>query len=66
MKAASLDCIGVGDEPPADALPVTMDELCGVPGPDLTARLRAFLAAPPAWKPKRRGGAISARGSNGR
>jgi len=29
MKAASLDCIGVGDEPPADALPVSMDELCG-------------------------------------
>jgi len=37
-----------------------------VPGPDLTARLRAFLAAPPVWKPKRRGGAMSARGSNAR
>lgn len=37
-----------------------------VPGPELTARLRAFLAAPPAWKPGRRGGATSARDSNAR
>lgn len=37
-----------------------------VPGPALTARLRAFLAAPPDWQPGRRGGATSARGLNGR
>jgi hypothetical protein len=37
-----------------------------IPGPALAARLRAFLAAPPAWRPRRRGGATSARGSNGR
>lgn len=37
-----------------------------VPGPDLSARLRTFLAAPPAWKPGRRGGAASAVNSNGR
>ncbi|WP_084582135.1 hypothetical protein [Sphingomonas azotifigens] len=34
-----------------------------VPGPVLAARLRAFLAAPPAWKPGRRGGAMSGRSS---
>ncbi|OAN58896.1 hypothetical protein [Sphingomonas sp. TDK1] len=37
-----------------------------VPGPVLAARVRAFLAAPPAWQPARRGGATSARASNAR
>ncbi len=35
-----------------------------VPGPRLSARVRAFLAAPPDWRPGRRGGGASARGSN--
>lgn len=37
-----------------------------IPGPALTKRLHAFLAAPPDWKPGRRGGGAPAGGSSGR
>ncbi|UYY78877.1 hypothetical protein [Sphingomonas sp. R1] len=36
------------------------------PGPRLSKRIRAFLAAPPEWKPGRPGGAGSAAASSAR